>query len=377
MPSHLQLQQALVLRRASLRPRSDRPGRAERRGQLRKPRSGRRALPGGRAGRDEGCKAREGAEDGRPHGALPVAERALQHGTIAAARRATAAEGPFFDAFRLGPALGALRGSCRGPTDRLLVAPIETPIENKRARPARNGTADRGNAHAAARAATCKRLGTETAFEVLARADGCSARARPSSTSASASPTSRRRSTSSRPPSRRCATAITATRRRRASCRCARRWRRTCKRRHGVEVHPDTIVIMAGRQAHHVLLDPDVRPAGRRDHVSRPRLSHLPLDDPVHRRQAGADRAERGERVRLHRRPGAVADHAQDQPDHPQQPRQPLRRRRAGRGGRSGWSRASRSTPTSPSCRTRSTARCSTAAASTRASCAIPRSATA
>ena len=32
--------------------------------------------------------------------------------------------------------------------------------------------------------------------------------------------------------------------------------------------------------------------------------------------------------------------------------------------------------PTSPSCRTRSTARCSTAGASTRASCAIPRSAT-
>ena len=49
----------------------------------------------------------------------------------------------------------------------------------------------------------------------------------------------------------------------------------------------------AGRQAHHVLLDPDVRPARRRDHVSRPRLSHLSLDDPVHRRQAGADRAAR------------------------------------------------------------------------------------
>ncbi len=78
----------------------------------------------------------------------------------------------------------------------------------------------------------------------------------------------------------------------------------------------------AGRQAHHVLLDPDVRPARRRDHVSRPRLPHLPLDDPVHRRQAGADRTAGEERVRLHRRPGAVADHAQDQPDHPQQPEQ-------------------------------------------------------
>ena len=64
-----------------------------------------------------------------------------------------------------------------------------------------------------------------------------------------------------------------------------------------------------------------------------PGFPDLPLDDRVHRRQAGADRAEGGERVRLHRRPGAVADHAQDQPHHPQQPRQPLRRRRAGRGG--------------------------------------------
>ena len=132
----------------------------------------------------------------------------------------------------------------------------------------------------------------------------------------------------------------------------------------------------AGRQAHHVLLDPDVRPARRRDHVSRPRLSHLSLDDPVHGRQAGADRSQGGERVRLHGRPGALPDHAQDQPDHPQQPQQPLRRRRAGRGGRSAWWRASPSTPTSPSCRTRSTARCSTAGASTRAFCATQKSAT-
>ena len=48
------------------------------------------------------------------------------------------------------------------------------------------------------------------------------------------------------------------------------------------------------------------------------------------------------QRVRLHRRPGAVPDHAQDQPHHPQQPEQSLRRRRAGRGGRSSsraWSK--------------------------------------
>ncbi len=131
---------------------------------------------------------------------------------------------------------------------------------------------------------------------------------------------------------------------------------------------------LAGRQADHVLLDPDVRPARRRDHVSGPRLPDLSLDDRVHRRQAGADRAERGQPVQLHRRPGAVADHAQDQPDHPQQPGQSLRRRRPARRRSKSWSPAWNGTPTSPSCRTRSTARCSTAAASTRASCAIPRS---
>ena len=64
---------------------------------------------------------------------------------------------------------------------------------------------------------------------------------------------------------------------------------------------------LAGRQADHVLLDPDLRAARRRDPLSRPRLSHLPLHDRVHRRQAGADRAERGQRVQLHRRPGALA----------------------------------------------------------------------
>jgi aspartate/methionine/tyrosine aminotransferase len=54
-----------------------------------------------------------------------------------------------------------------------------------------------------------------------------------------------------------------------------------------------------------------------------PGLPDLPLDDPVHRRQAGADRAQHGNEFSLHRRPGAVADHAKtsliilNSPDNP------------------------------------------------------------
>ena len=109
-------------------------------------------LPGGRAGRDEGCKAREGAEDGRPHGALPVAERALQHGTIAAARRATAAEGPFFNAFR--PGTGSGRCAALAGADRSAIGGANRRRQSRTSGPGQRvtGPHDRGNAHAAARA---------------------------------------------------------------------------------------------------------------------------------------------------------------------------------------------------------------------------------
>ena len=61
-------------------------------------------------------------------------------------------------------------------------------------------------------------------------------------------------------------------------------------RRHGVEVDPDTIVIMPGGKPTMFFSILMFGAAGRRDHVSGPRLPDLSLDDPVHRRQAGADR---------------------------------------------------------------------------------------
>ena len=90
------------------------------------------------------------------------------------------------------------------------------------------------------------RLGTESAFEVLARAKALELPGARSSISASASPTSPPRRTSSRRRPRRCATAITATRRPTASCRCARRWRPTSTGASSVTVSPDNILIVPG-----------------------------------------------------------------------------------------------------------------------------------
>ena len=142
-------------------------------------------------------------------------------------------------------------------------------------------------------AAAMSRLGTESAFEVLARATRLRSRAAASSISASASRTSRRRPTSSR---RRCralrdghhgytpANGILPLREAVAADMTLRR---------GVEVEPGAGRHRARRQGDDVHGDRDVRRAGCRDHVSRPRLSDLPLADPV-------DRARRRCRSPLH-----------------------------------------------------------------------------
>ena len=220
------------------------------------------------------------------------------------------------------------------------------------------------------------RLGTETAFEVLARADALQApgqvhhqpRHRPARLQDAGPHRRGRHQGAARRPSRLHAGAGHP-----AAARGGGARPEAPPRRRGASRHHRHL---AGRQADHVLLDPDVRPAGRRDHVSRPRLPDLPLDDRVHRRQAGADRAERGQRSsaspptrcwrRSRPRPASSSSTARAIPA----AARPARRRSTS------WWRGWSSTPTSPSCRTRSTARCSTAGASTRASCAIPRSGT-
>ena len=218
------------------------------------------------------------------------------------------------------------------------------------------------------------RLGTETAFEVLARADALKRQGKdiinlgigqPDFKTPAAHRRGRHQGAARRP------SRLHAGARHPAAARGGGARPEAPPRRRGASRHHRHL---AGRQADHVLRHPDVRPAGRRDHVSRPRLPDLPLHDRVHRRQAGADRAERGQRVQLHRRPGARRRSRPRPASSSSTARAiPAAARPARRRSRS-WSKAWSGTPTSPSCPTRSTARCCTAGASTRASCAIPRS---
>ena len=95
------------------------------------------------------------------------------------------------------------------------------------------------------------------------------------------------------------------------------------------EVDPDKRRGGAGRQGHDVLCSADVRRAGGRDPVSQSGLPHLRIGDQVLRRHAGADTALRGDRLLLRRRRGAGQDHAAYPARHAQQPGQPDRRRRS------------------------------------------------
>ena len=91
-------------------------------------------------------------------------------------------------------------------------------------------------------------------------------------------------------------------------------------RRHGVEVDPDTIVIMPGGKPTMFfsimmfgapgaeIMYPDPGFPIYRSMIQYTGAKPVPI--------VMNDR----ERIQLHRRPGAVADHAEDQPDHPQQP---------------------------------------------------------
>ena len=99
------------------------------------------------------------------------------------------------------------------------------------------------------------------------------------------------------------------------------------KRRHGVEVHPDTIVILPGGKPTMFFSILMFGQPGAEIMYPDPGFPDLSLDDPVHRRQAGADRAERGQPVRFTADEVLAQITPQDQPDHSQQPRQSHRRR--------------------------------------------------
>ena len=143
-----------------------------------------------------------------------------------------------------------------------------------------------------------------------------------------------------------------------ASCRCARRSPPTCTSASASRSIPDLVLIVPGGKVTMFMAILMFGEPGAEILYPDPGFPDLPLDDRVHRRQAGARADPRGERLRLLRRRDAVADHAEDAAcSSSTRPANPTRRRHAARTRSTSSSPASRASPTSRSCRTRSTAR--------------------
>ncbi len=186
------------------------------------------------------------------------------------------------------------------------------------------------------------RIGEENAFDVLARAGKLAEpRAWTSSTSASASPISRRRPTSSRPPSRRCATATTATPPPPACRNSARPSPPTSTAASKREVSPDNVLIVPGGKVTMFFAILMFGEPGAEILYPNPGFpiyqsmieftGARPIPVPI--------REENDFRLRRRRNP--VADHPADPPADPQLPGQPDRRRhpegRDRQAGRRAW----------------------------------------
>ena len=105
-------------------------------------------------------------------------------------------------------------------------------------------------------------------------------------------------------------------------------------RHRGLEIDPGNVVVAPGRQAVPVLRRArDLQP-GRRGHLPEPGLPDLRVRDQVGRRDAGAAADHRGPRLRVQRRRPGRAPHAQDEARDPQLAGQSDRRHRAARAQR-------------------------------------------
>ena len=137
-------------------------------------------------------------------------------------------------------------------------------------------------------AARMARLGTETAFEVLARAQALERQGGRSSTSRSASPTSTRPAhirDAAKRGARRRRHPLRAVGRAPGAARGDRRARRA--RRAGINVAPDQVVVTPGAQADHVLRDHRAaRARATRCIYPNPGLSDLRVGDQFRRRDA-------------------------------------------------------------------------------------------
>ena len=101
------------------------------------------------------------------------------------------------------------------------------------------------------------------------------------------------------------------------------------ERRRGVTVDPDDVVIVPGGKVTMFFAILMFGEPGAEILYPNPGFPIYESRHPLHRRDAGAGAAARGERLRLLGRGGAGADHAAHPPADHQQPGQPDRRRRA------------------------------------------------
>ena len=185
-------------------------------------------------------------------------------------------------------------------------------------------------AHTGELAGGVARLGTETAFAVLAGRARWSAPGATSSTWRSASPTSTRRRTSPRPGSPRCGRGRRTTAPRPGIPELREAAAAELTRTRGMDIAPERVARRQRRQAVPLLHHPRDLRARRRGRLPRPRLPDLRVGHPLGRRDAGAAAAARGARLQLRARGPRGAPERAHEARHPQLAAEPDRRRHAG-----------------------------------------------
>ena len=95
----------------------------------------------------------------------------------------------------------------------------------------------------------------------------------------------------------------------------------------GVDVGPENVLVGTGREAVPLLRHPRHLQPGRRGRLSRSRLPDLRVGDPLGGRDAGSASAPRGARLHVLARGSRRAPRPEDEARHPQLPAEPDRRR--------------------------------------------------
>ena len=112
----------------------------------------------------------------------------------------------------------------------------------------------------------------------------------------------------------------------------------------GVEVDPGNVLVVPGGKVTMFFAVLIFGEPGAEILYPNPRLPDLRIGDQLHRGDGGSDSALRVQRLLVQRRGGAGQDHVEDPTDHPQQPRPTRPAARCRARSSTGWSRAWRIT---------------------------------